>query len=102
MNNFYLYKGLIKFYENKKKNHLSGIKKLNDEELEQTLDYIKILTTNFHGNETALMKTFNCNPEWPICLYDFTYKNKSNEYQSMRLKNRLSHYVVDNYFFEEQ
>ena len=44
------------------------------------------------------MKTFNCDPDWPICLFDFTYKNKSNEFQAMRCKHNLKNYVVEDYF----
>lgn len=47
------------------------------------------------------MRTFNCNPTWPICLYDFTYKNKSNEFQTMRCRQHLSSYVVEDYFFPQ-
>ena len=64
-------------------------------------DYIKILTASFIGNEQNVMRTFNCNPKWPICLYDFTYKNRSNEYQTFRLKNTLSHYVVEDFYYPE-
>ena len=44
------------------------------------------------------MRTFNCDPTWPICLFDFTYKNKSNEFQTMRCRHHLRNYVVENYF----
>lgn len=26
--------------------------------------------------EQEVMKVFECDPSWPLCLYDFTYKNK--------------------------
>lgn len=26
--------------------------------------------------ENEVMKIFNCDTTWPLCLYDFTYKNK--------------------------
>ena len=56
-----------------------------------------MLTSNFQGNEANVMRTFNCNPSWPICLYDFTYKSKSNEFQTMRCRRLLSSYVVEDY-----
>ena len=62
------------------------------------MEYSKILTSNFQGNEVNVMRTFNCDPAWPICLYDFTYKGKSNEFSTMRCKKHLGQYVVDDYF----
>ena len=100
LNNFYLYRGLIKHYENRKKMLQNGLLKLQQDDEEKLTDYIRILTSNFQGNEAEVMRTFNCNPEWPICLYDFTYKNKSNEFQTMRCRHHLTNYVVEDYFGE--
>ena len=44
------------------------------------------------------MKVFNCNPEWPLFLYDFTVKNKSVQFLVMKCKRNLSQYVVNDYF----
>ena len=52
----------------------------NEETLNEAQKCLAILNTNQEGKEGELMKVFNCNTEWPICLYDFTYKNKSNSY----------------------
>lgn len=98
LNNFYLYRGLIKYYENQKKQLSDGIQKFDVALDKKLADYIKILTSNFVGNEAKVMRTFNCNPSWPICLYDFTYKSKSNEFQTMRCRHLLSNYVVEDYF----
>lgn len=98
LNNFYLYRGLIKYYENQKKFLNDGIQKYDLVRDKKLAEYIKILTSNFQGNEARVMQTFNCNPSWPICLYDFTYKSKSNEFQTMRCRNLLSCYVVEDYF----
>lgn len=43
------------------------------------------------------MKVFNCNPEWPICLYDFTFKNKCNQFLIMKTKRNLKDYVIEDY-----
>ena len=51
--------------------------------------------------ESDFMKIFNCNPEWPICMYDFTYKNKTNQQQTMRSRNLLSNFIVHNHFYPE-
>lgn len=26
--------------------------------------------------EDEVMRVFNCNPQWPLCLFDFTFKHK--------------------------
>jgi hypothetical protein len=59
---------------------------------------VAILSSNLDNREGELMKVYNCNPDWPICLYDFTYKNKSNEYQTMKCRKELSSYIVEDYF----
>ena len=103
LNNFYLYKGLVKYYDNEKNKLLSEtnpeLKKLYQPRLDKIMEYSKILTSNFQGNEMNVMRTFNCDPSWPICLYDFTYKGKSNEFSTMRCRNNLGHYVVDDYYY---
>lgn len=45
------------------------------------------------------MSIYNCKPEWPICLFDFTFKNKCPTYFCFRVKKPLSDYVVEDYFF---
>ena len=44
------------------------------------------------------MKVFNCDPKWPICLYDFTFKNKCNQFLTMKCRSNLSKYIVEDYF----
>jgi len=44
-----------------------------------------------HGYEADLvqhnlMQIFNCNPEWPICLFDFTIKNKCPNFFRFRVR----------------
>ena len=48
--------------------------------------------------ESNLMATFNCDPDWPICIYDFTFKNKNPSYLTFKVKRDLSEYVIPNYF----
>jgi hypothetical protein len=50
--------------------------------------------------ETELMKVFNCNCEWPICLYDFTYKNKIPNYFCFKVEADINSLIIDNYFSE--
>ena len=47
------------------------------------------------------MKMFRCSPEWPICLYDFTFKNKNPSYLCFKVADPLNYYVFDEYFFSE-
>ena len=43
------------------------------------------------------MKVFNCDPSWPICLFDFTFRNRSEDYLALRSKQSLSKYILDDY-----
>lgn len=49
--------------------------------------------------ERDLMKIFCCSPEWPICLFDFTQKNRNPTYLSLRVKRNLTEYLIADYFF---
>lgn len=49
--------------------------------------------------ERDLMKIFNCDTEWPICLFDFTVKNKNPTYIALRVQNNLTNYKIDGYFY---
>lgn len=44
------------------------------------------------------MTIFDCNPEWPLCLYDFTFKNRNDKYIAMAARRSLKDYVKENYF----
>lgn len=44
------------------------------------------------------MKSFNCDTRWPICLFDFTYKNKIPEYTCLRTSSSPPIVIVD-YFY---
>lgn len=49
--------------------------------------------------ERDLMEIFNCNTEWPICLFDFTAKNKNPTYISLRVGKELNAYKFEDYFY---
>ena len=79
LNQFYLFNGLNKYNENLvKMNNQSAIK--NEKELNEAKKSLAILNSNLDNKEGELMKVYNCNKDWPICLYDFTYKNKANSF----------------------
>ena len=49
--------------------------------------------------ERDLMKIFNCNPEWPVCLFDFSFKNKTPSFVTFRVEGSLEAYVFEDYYF---
>jgi hypothetical protein len=51
--------------------------------------------------ERELMNIFNCKPEWPICLFDFTYKNKVPNFFNFRVGKNLNSFIIDNYFEDD-
>jgi len=73
LNKFYLYNGLHKYSD-------------NDELVKKPLDQF----------EQEVMQMFDCNPEWPICLYDFTYKNRIPEYLAFRVREAPK--IINDYF----
>jgi hypothetical protein len=84
---FFLYRGLTKYYEQHEENDLTqAAKKISNQPMEKF--------------ERDLMKIFVCDPAWPICLYDFTYKNKCPTYYCFRVERNLSDYIIPDYFFE--
>ena len=81
------------------KKEKSGHIKLSESELKEIKQSHKIINSNLEsGKEKELMKVFNCNPKWPICLYDFTFKNKCNQFLIMKCRSNLKKYVVNDYF----
>ena len=43
------------------------------------------------------MKIFNCDQSWPLCLYDFTYKNKIPQFLVFKASNEPPN-IIENYF----
>ncbi len=75
INKFFLYSGLCKYYEQK-----------------------DLLWKSMEQFEKELMNIFNCQHDWPICLFDFTYKNKIPNYFCFKAKGSLEKLVKENYF----
>lgn len=46
------------------------------------------------------MRVFNCSPDWPICLFDFTYKNKIPNFITMTVSNDTPR-IIEEYFYPE-
>jgi hypothetical protein len=58
-----------------------------------------------HQNEQLssnnLMSYFDCNPNWPICLFDFTFKSKLPTYLCYRVAEHLDKLIIKDYFFSK-
>jgi hypothetical protein len=44
------------------------------------------MNTNFNRKDIDLIKAFNCDEKWPICLFDFSFKNRNHDHQIMKSK----------------
>jgi hypothetical protein len=44
------------------------------------------------------MKVFDCDPKWPICLYDFTYQYRLSDFIILKTSIKLSDYIHEDYF----
>ena len=49
--------------------------------------------------EQDLMSIFDCDPSWPLCLYDFTHKNACPKFVTMRVQQKLNEFVIDDYWY---
>jgi hypothetical protein len=53
---------------------------------------------NSQNNET---KSWCCNQDWPVCLFDFTIKSRCPNFFIFKVKSPLTQFVVADYFFGE-
>ena len=58
-----------------------------------------VTTLPMHQFEEQLMSIFNCSKDWPVCLFDFAFKNKNPTYLAYRTSSELTSYVVQDYFY---
>ena len=47
--------------------------------------------------EKELMIIFDCDPSWPICLYDFTYKNKIPNHFCFKVNGDFQSFLIEDY-----
>lgn len=47
--------------------------------------------------ESDVMQIFNCNTDWPICLFDFTFKNRIPNFITLKIENYPPR-IIDDYF----
>ena len=45
------------------------------------------------------MKVWQCNTDWPVCIYDFTIKSKNPSYLAYRVKPLLTTLCIQEYFY---
>ena len=70
LNKFFLFSSISKFQHNQVKN---------------------IKTVEEH-----IVNNFDCNPRWPVCLYDFTFKNQCSQFINYRQAYKPQ--PIENYF----
>jgi len=61
----------------------------------------QIIAQTMDKYERDLMRIFNCSTDWPMCLYDFTCKNKNPSYLVLRVAGDLTDFAFEEYFFSE-
>ena len=45
------------------------------------------------------MDIYNCDPSWPVCIFDFTFKNINPKYVALRVQSNLDTFIIEDYFF---
>jgi len=48
------------------------------------------------------MSIYDCNAEWPVCIFDFTFRNRNPNFFVFKVARSLYEYVRPNYFGEEK
>ena len=77
LNKFYLYSELTKQFADNNFGNAAANGVSKEKAMEQ-------FCRPLDKYELEVMSIFNCNKDWPICLYDFTYKTKIPEYIALR------------------
>ena len=49
--------------------------------------------------ERNIMKIWECNEQWPLCLFDFSFKNKNPTFTCLRVRHPLHEYCMQDYFY---
>ena len=69
MSNFFSYGGLTDYYERLAATDPSA----------KNMEAVETLKQPIEAMVEKLPSLYKCNPEWPICLYDFTVKTLSHD-----------------------
>jgi hypothetical protein len=86
---FLLYGGLVRYYNDMKVKDKS------------VLEAVKITAQSMDKYERDLMKIFNCDADWPVCLFDFSFKNKTPSYIALKVAGDLDTYIFEDYYFSD-
>ena len=46
------------------------------------------------------MQVYHCDPNWPICLYDFTFKNLCPKFVAFRVEKTLDTFLKEDHFYD--
>lgn len=95
LNQFYLFNGFNKFIEHQLKTKLD--EKMSEAARDKLLVTLRLINSNLDKKERDVMRIFECDQTWPICLYDFTFKNRNSNFITMRATKCLKDFVVDDY-----
>ena len=52
--------------------------------------------------ERDLMKIWKCDLVWPVCLYDFAFKNKNPSYLVFKVDKDFDEFIIDGYFTDSK
>ena len=58
---------------------------------------MKVIDLPLEQYEEKLMEVFDCDNTWPICLYDFTFKNKTPNFLCYKSQEDLTSCVIDDF-----
>lgn len=54
----------------------------------------------FDISKSEHLEALRCDKKWPVCLFDFTYKNKVPEYFAFRVDS-TSYQINKDYFYPD-
>ena len=92
MSNFFSYGGLTDYYERLEK--VDPCAK-NREAVETLKQPIEAMVEKLPG-------LYKCNPDWPICLFDFSFRNLNPKFVAFRVKADLNSFILPNYFSRQK
>ena len=94
-----MFNGLNKYFEHLLSLHKNGMAKFDEKKVEEIQSSIGLINSNLDKREHELMRIFDCDPRWPMCLYDFTFKNKQIQFLTMKTRRSLKEYIVEGDYF---
>ena len=83
MRHFFSFGGLTDYYDRKVVSEPSAS---NFEALEQLKQPIEVMVEK-------LPSLYKCNPKWPICLFDFSFRNLNPKMVAYRVEQNLNTFI---------